>query len=269
MYPFYEASISDIRLIDKEPGHTAPHLHRAMEFVYVTKGSLELGMGRELYHMEEGDLGVVFPDMIHHYQVFSKEQGRAFYVIANPGVYGAFGEELLKYVPENPVLRKEKVPGEAVNAMMCLKGAEEPEPVSGQAYVQILLAKCIPLLRLTERSMQGSGDIVEQSVAYVSAHFREPLSLSGMALEIGVSKYVLSRVFSGVFHTNFNRYVNEIRLSYACDLLEYTKRSITEIYLDAGFESQRTFNRVFREVYRVTPREYRIRQREKLLGRKG
>ena len=182
---------------------------------------------------------------------------------------GAFGEELLKYVPENPVLRKEKVPGEAVNAVMCLKGAEEPEPVAGQAYVQILLAKCIPLLKLTERSMQGSGDIVEQSVAYVSAHFREPLSLSGMALEIGVSRYVLSRVFSGVFHTNFNRYVNEIRLSYACDLLEYTKRSITEIYLDAGFESQRTFNRVFREVYRVTPREYRIRQREKLLGRKG
>lgn len=269
MYPFYEASISDIRLIDKEPRHTAPHLHRAMEFVYVTKGSLELGMGRELYHMEEGDLGVVFPDMIHHYQVFSKEQGRAFYVIANPGVCGAFGEELLKYVPENPVLRKEKVPGEAVNAVMCLKGAEEPEPVSGQAYVQILLAKCIPLLKLTERNMQGSGDIVEQSVAYVSAHFREPLSLSGMALEIGVSRYVLSRVFSGVFHTNFNRYVNEIRLSYACDLLEYTKRSITEIYLDAGFESQRTFNRAFREVYRVTPREYRVRQREKLLGRKG
>ena len=47
MYPFYEASISDIRLIDKEPGHTAPHLHRAMEFVYVTKGSLELGMARK------------------------------------------------------------------------------------------------------------------------------------------------------------------------------------------------------------------------------
>ena len=65
MYPFYEASISDIRLIDKEPGHTAPHLHRAMEFVYVTKGSLELGMGRELYHMEEGDLGVVLMTVEH------------------------------------------------------------------------------------------------------------------------------------------------------------------------------------------------------------
>ena len=32
-----------------------------------------------------------------------------------------------------------------------------------------------------------------------------------------------------------------------------------------GFESQRTFNRVFRERYRMTPREYRILYKEKYL----
>ena len=34
------------------------------------------------------------------------------------------------------------------------------------------------------------------------------------------------------------------------------------IYLDAGFESQRTFNRVFKDRFRMTPREYRKRFRE-------
>lgn len=268
MYPFYEAAMTAIRIIDKEPEHTAPHLHRAMEFVYVTKGTLELGMGRELYHMEEGDLGIVFPNLIHHYQVFSAERGKAIYIIANPGVCGVFGEELIKYVPQNPVLSKEKVPGEAVNAIMCLKWSGEPDSMTGQAYVQILLAKCIPLLELTEREKQGSGDIVEQSVAYVSSHFRGSMSLTDMALDLGISRYALSRVFSGVFHRNFNQYVNEIRLSYACELLRYTDRTITEIAMDAGFESQRTFNRVFREVHRMTPREYRKKRIEGLLGRK-
>ena len=51
----------------------AAHLHQAMELVYVIKGSLELGVGLELYHMEEGDIGLVFPDVIHHYQVFSEK----------------------------------------------------------------------------------------------------------------------------------------------------------------------------------------------------
>ena len=26
-------------------------------------------MGQELYHMEEGDFAVIFPDVIHHYQL--------------------------------------------------------------------------------------------------------------------------------------------------------------------------------------------------------
>ena len=259
MHPFYESAEEEIRVIDKEPEHTAPHLHRAMEFVYVTEGSLELGTGRELYHMEEGDLGIVFPDTIHHYQVFSKKPGRACYLIANPGMCGVFGEELSKYVPENPVLSKDRVSKEVVNAVACL--TQSQEPAAGRAYVQILLAKTIPLLTLREREKPGSGDIVDRAVAYVASHFREPMSLGEMASDLGVSRYVLSRVFSGTFHTNFNQYINEIRLSYACELLEYTDRTITEIGMDAGFGSQRTFNRVFREVHRMTPREYRRLQR--------
>ncbi|MBR1742310.1 MAG: AraC family transcriptional regulator, partial [Lachnospiraceae bacterium] len=39
--------------------------------------------------------------------------------------------------------------------------------------------------------------------------------------------------------------------------LNYTTLPITEIWLEAGFESQRTFNRVFKEKYHMSPREYR------------
>ncbi len=37
-------------------------------------------MGQELYHMEEGDLAVIFPDVIHHYQVFSTGENKAVYL---------------------------------------------------------------------------------------------------------------------------------------------------------------------------------------------
>ena len=80
---------------------------------------------------------------------------------------------------------------------------------------------------------------------------------------MGVGKYVLSRVFSSTFHKNFNQYVNEQRLNYVIAMLEETEESITDICLDAGFQSQRTFNRVFQETYRMTPREYRNYYREK------
>ena len=82
-------------------------------------------------------------------------------------------------------------------------------------------------------------------------------SLDDMARDLGVSKYVLSRTFSKTFHRNFNQYLNDARLNYACHRLENTSDAITNICYDSGFESQRTFNRVFKERYKVTPSEYR------------
>ena len=46
--------------------------------------------------------------------------------------------------------------------------------------------------------------------------------------------------------------------------MECTDKSITDICLDAGFESQRTFNRVSRD--KVTPREYRNLYREQYIS---
>ena len=51
-------------------------------------------------------------------------------------------------------------------------------------------------------------------------------------------------------------------------MLEYSETPITEICLDAGFQSQRTFNRVFQDVYKMTPREYRNRYKERYLIKK-
>lgn len=76
------------------------------------------------------------------------------------------------------------------------------------------------------------------------------------AYDLCVSKYVLSRMFAKTFHCNFSKYVNGVRLNYAVAALENTMDSITNICLDCGFESQRTFNRVFKDRYKITPREY-------------
>ena len=93
----------------------------------------------------------------------------------------------------------------------------------------------------------------------IAKNFREEISLEKMAYDLCVSKYVLSRMFVKTFHCNFSKYVNGVRLNYAAVALENTQDSVTNICLDCGFESQRTFNRVFKDKYKMTPREYRKR----------
>ncbi|MBR6547965.1 MAG: UDP-N-acetylmuramoyl-L-alanyl-D-glutamate--2,6-diaminopimelate ligase, partial [Clostridia bacterium] len=43
---------------------------------------------------------------------------------------------------------------------------------------------------------------------YVAKNFRDEISLEKMAYDLGISKYVLSRLFAKTFHCNFNKYVN-------------------------------------------------------------
>ena len=49
------------------------------------------------------------PNVIHHYQVFSSEESRAFYFLAPPTLTGAYTDQLLTWQPENPVIPAESV----------------------------------------------------------------------------------------------------------------------------------------------------------------
>lgn len=257
MYPIYETTKEDIIFNEKVSRHVPPHLHDAFEIVYVTEGTVELGIGQDLYHMEKGDFAIVFPNIIHHYQVFSPGNNRARYILAAPTLFGRFTEIMQKFCPLNPVIDKDNLHLDIINSLGKISQAKLDNIVIKQAYIQIILARAMEAYELIEKKCVGSDDIVYRTVAYVAANFRGDISLEKMAYDLGVSKYVLSRVFSKTFHTNFSQYVNNTRLNYVCAYLENTNCSITEICLDCGFESQRTFNRVFKQRYRMSPREYR------------
>ena len=259
MIPKYENKNKEIGIEWKKSVHVPPHLHEAMEIVYVTSGTLELGVGQELYHMEKGDFAIVFPNVIHHYQVFGKNENRAIYVFVDPIAFPVYMNELQKYSPAHPIISKRYLHSDVMNSMKVLAEMKNYNEMLVRAYVQMILAHVFSEMKMVEKSSIGGDDIVYNAVEYVARNFREEISLDKMAIDLGVGKYVLSRIFAKTFHCNFNRYVNGVRLNYATSILENTKESITNLCLEYGFESQRTFNRVFKEQYKMTPREYRNR----------
>ena len=183
------------------------------------------------------------------------------YILVPLSYAALFAEEIQKYAPENPVIKAENIESEVYHAINSIMKTNESESMVVQAYVQIILARCIKKMNLIDKSSVDSDDLIYRTVAFVSANFRKSFSLEDMARNLGVSKYVVSRIFSKTFHCNFNQYLNDARIRYAIGRLENTNDTITDIYLDSGFKSQRTFNRVFKERYKSSPSEYRQRRR--------
>ena len=227
--------------------------------VYVTEGSVELGVGQELYHLEKGDFGIVFPNVIHHYQVFGSGRNRGVYLFAEPTFFTSYMEELQNYCPKVPIIKKDKISPDIEYVVNQLVKQEEYNGRMAKAYVQIILAHVFTDIEIILRESVGTDDLIYNAVEYVAKNFRDEITLEKMAYDLCVSKYVLSRMFAKTFHCNFSKYINGIRLSYAQAILQDSNESITNIALDCGFESQRTFNRVFKERFNMTPREFRNR----------
>lgn len=141
MFPVYEEKKENLHFRSKTSRHASPHLHNSIEFIYITEGTLELGMGQELYHMDKGDFAVIFPDVIHHYQVFSPGINRGWYLWAGMPLTGQFADTLQKSCPDNPVITSKNLHPDIRNAVKCLydnKKRKDKNPVVEQAYVQIL-----------------------------------------------------------------------------------------------------------------------------------
>jgi AraC family transcriptional regulator len=92
---------------------------------------------------------------------------------------------------------------------------------------------------------------------YIAAHLDQDLSLADLARTAGMSAHHFAVLFRQRMGTSPHRYVVEQRLEHAKRLLRDHARSILEVALLSGFESQSHFGRVFRRVVGMTPSEYR------------
>lgn len=259
MHLFYEHQKSNFEIFIGQAMHVAPHLHQSIECVYVTEGALELGIGMEFYHMDKHDFAIVFPELIHHYQVFHPSSCKVANFLFSPFLTTSYLSVLQQSCPENPVIPAAKLDPDIIylteRLIQSHPNSETKEIY--QAYLQIILARALPHFHLIDKNCFQYDDIIYKSVSYIARNFKNNLSLEQMSQELGYSASSLSKVFSGTFHTNFNRYLNNIRLEYACSLLKHTKQSIIEVSENAGFNSLRTFNRSFKDTYHITPRDYR------------
>ncbi|WP_325892234.1 helix-turn-helix domain-containing protein [Grimontia sp. NTOU-MAR1] len=88
--------------------------------------------------------------------------------------------------------------------------------------------------------------------------FKDPdLTLNKLARKMGIPGRKISSSVNLVCGENLSRVINQYRIEHAKSLLESSDLAITEIYLEAGFQTKSNFNREFLRITGKTPSEYR------------
>lgn len=98
---------------------------------------------------------------------------------------------------------------------------------------------------------------VQSAVEYINEHFSEyDFDYSQLALSCGISNTYLRKLFNAKFGIPPNKYIMNMRISYACDLLNSGLYAINEVACMSGYENVFYFSRVFKQTLGLSPSEY-------------
>lgn len=89
------------------------------------------------------------------------------------------------------------------------------------------------------------------------AHYVHAISLDEIAAEVGMNRSAFCSYFKRCKGMTFSQFLTQYRLNTACELLKYSPKQVSEICFAVGFNDVPHFNRVFKELKGVAPKEYR------------
>ncbi|KFF11401.1 hypothetical protein IW15_16830 [Chryseobacterium soli] len=84
-------------------------------------------------------------------------------------------------------------------------------------------------------------------------------NISKLSVALNINSRYISQAIRYKGHPNFNNYLNIYRINCVKELLDENdieKVTLLYIYTEAGFSNQSTFNRVFKQIEKITPSEY-------------
>lgn len=250
---------------------TSEHSHNFLEMVYVCSGVARHSIGDKKGILKAGDFFVIDYETYHSYQAeddnlniinclflpeiidksfagvknfnelcegyFFRIAGRKINGPASNTVYhddGAVGELFVKMFNEY----EDRKDGyhEKLRCLLCEIIIETVRKVGSQVKISPLTTKILEELEKDFKQPVTLGALCERfhySLSYVSSKFRSDTGFT------------------------FTEYLQNRRIEESCRLLSYTDMQISQIAEETGYSSIKFFNKIFKKVTGLTPREYR------------
>lgn len=254
------------------------HFHKECQLVYVLSGSGTRIIGHSIEPFEAGDLTFVGPNVPHVWYSEPKQNEPAAEAISlalyiNPETIcehlNALTDtmELRQFFKESE--RGIRICGEKkeliTNVLKQMLTQQSGHLGALASFLQILdqLLDPAELVWLnvpdpiSTYSTQTSGR-VPKLMHFIQQNFKEDITLQQAASVAGLQIHSFCRFFKSLTNRTFSDFLNEVRIGFACKLLQQSDLPVTQIALECGYTNISYFNRCFKKINKVSPKAYRI-----------
>lgn len=109
----------------------------------------------------------------------------------------------------------------------------------------------------TNDNVHIADDTIQAAMNYISSNYQNRISLNDLAALLHLNASYLSKKFKAVNGMGFKEYLNNVRINHAEKLLLESKKDITEIALECGYENSNYFGDAFKRRNGISPTAFR------------
>lgn len=254
------------------------HYHPELEIVLVLESTGKKFVGSSITDFEPGDLCMIGSYLPHYYKndeeyydpTNDSKRARSIVMHFN---YEFLGEQLWESPEAENIkgLLERSKRGIQFSKELGLKFKDKFQALlelSGMPrlllFLEILelLAKSPDKEYLSTDAIQIRNEVdsdrIKKVLEHVNTNFMNTIRLEDVASLANMSESAFSRYFKKRTRKTFSTFLTDIRLEYACKMLQNDKLSISQIAFESGFCNLSNFNRQFKTTKKITPLAYRM-----------
>jgi AraC-like DNA-binding protein len=103
---------------------------------------------------------------------------------------------------------------------------------------------------------EKNNERMDKVLKFIFSNFTKEISLDEVAAFANMNKQAFCRYFKSCTQKTFSNFLNEVRVGHACRLMNNGETYIAGLSYHCGFKSLTNFNRFFKQIKGITPREY-------------
>ena len=261
--------------VESTPEITFLHFHNCVEVGYCYNGDKVIIIEDETFDFKSGDVCMIPPYAMHMvknrvFQPDGSQDKCEYFYMDFEGMLKCFyphgiPKELFSYNFtgfQNIIKHSENV-----KVSQCVTSIFDELRYKKSGYQYAVKALLLTLLIELHRMLPKLSEIanskytqmpaISPAIEYINENYMNRIDIDKLAELCHMSLMNFNRRFKKLINDSPLKYINNIRLKKACELLYSTENTILSIALAAGFNSVSSFNRNFMELFQKSPSKWR------------
>lgn len=248
------------------------HFHNEYELLYVIKGEGTSYVADSIEEFSSNDLVLLGSNLPHYWKSNDLKSGSEVeYIVVQ--FSNDFFKEVISEYPEFHLIRElleRSLRGVRFNPEFSAKVKRKLFRLTREKGFErtISLLKLLQFLAKSDQYSLLGGELYQTKnhdftsnrlvkvMHYINSCYRKKMELKKVAEIANMHPSAFCRFFKQKSGKSFSEFVNDMRISYACQLIIEGKMSVSQVCFESGFNNLSNFNRIFKKQTSFTPSKY-------------